>query len=87
MLWQAHPFSVLLFITAIVAATVALIAWNRRVAPGARPLALFNLGAGVWGFTDAMFVGSTRPQARGFWLRGPSFGVIIIPTGHIVFPP
>ena len=45
MLWQAHPFSVLLFITAIVAATVALIAWNRRLAPGARPLALINLAA------------------------------------------
>jgi hypothetical protein len=44
---QAHPYSVVLSISAIIAACLSVILWNRRSAPGARLLVLINVAAAL----------------------------------------
>jgi len=83
--FQAHPYSALLFITAIVAAVNDFISWNRRSAPGARPLSLLNLGAAVWALTYALMWASTKLSAEIFWLNATYFGVVVIPTAYLIF--
>jgi diguanylate cyclase (GGDEF)-like protein/PAS domain S-box-containing protein len=82
---QAHPYSALLAITAIVAAINEVIAWNRRSAPGARPLSLINLAAAFWALTYALMWASTKLRAEIFWLNATYFGVVVIPTAYLVF--
>lgn len=82
---QAHPYSALLAITAIVAAINEVIARNRRSSPGARPLSVINLAAAFWALTYALMWASTKLRAEIFWLNATFFGVEVIPTAYFVF--
>jgi diguanylate cyclase (GGDEF)-like protein/PAS domain S-box-containing protein len=82
---QAHPYSALLSITAIVAAINEVISWKRRSAPGARPLSLINLAAAFWALTYAIMWASTKLNAEIFWLNATYLGVVVIPTAYLVF--
>ena len=82
---QTHPYSAVLSITAILAAYLAVIVWNRRSAPGARPLALINVAAAFWALTYALMWASTKLRVEIFFLNATYFGVVVIPTAYLVF--
>jgi diguanylate cyclase (GGDEF)-like protein len=82
---QAHPYSVVLSVTAIVAAYLSVIVWNRRSAPGARPLALINVAAALWALTYALMWASTKQRSEIFFLNATYIGVVVIPTAYLVF--
>ena len=82
---QPHPYSAVLSVTAIVAAYLAVIVWNRRSAPGTRPLALINVAAAFWELTYALMWASPDLGAEIFWLNATYLGVVIIPTAYLVF--
>jgi diguanylate cyclase (GGDEF)-like protein len=82
---QAHPYSIVLSIAAIVAAYLSVIVWNRRSAPGARPLALINIAAAIWALTYALVWASPKLGTEIFFLNSTYLGVVIIPTTYLVF--
>ncbi len=82
---QVHPYSLVLTVAAIIAATDAVVAWHRRSAPGAIPLAILNAGAAVWAGTYAVMWASTTLPAEVFWLNMTYFGVVVIPTSYLAF--
>jgi diguanylate cyclase (GGDEF)-like protein len=83
--WQANPYSIPLLLSAIVSAVVALIAWDRRRAPGAAALAVVNLAVAVWcgayGFYWALSQGAAQQTAENVTTIGAS----LVPPAYFVF--
>jgi diguanylate cyclase (GGDEF)-like protein/PAS domain S-box-containing protein len=74
-----------LFVTAIIGGTVALAAWRRRHAPGARALTLLMLGQAVWSLSYAFDLsGVPRPEPL-FWSKMMFFGVVAGPAAFFAF--
>lgn len=46
--WQNNPYTLPLVLSGAAAALVALLAWRRRPAPGARSLALMLFSTAIW---------------------------------------
>lgn len=82
---QPHPYSAVLSFTAIVAAYLSVIVWNRRAAPGARPLALINVAASLWALIYALMWASPVLGEEIFFLNVTFIGVVVIPTAYLVF--
>ncbi|MEI6065411.1 MAG: nitrogenase component 1, partial [Pseudanabaena sp. ELA748] len=62
-----------------------LIAWKRRIAPGASGLILFMLAEAVWAATYAVRWMVAEPAAEHFWLDATYFGVAFNATFMLVF--
>ncbi len=78
-------YSTLLFLAAIVSATLALIAWQRRSTPGALAACLFSLAMCWWSATYALhWSGVPRPSPY-FWLDLTYVGVVTVPAFFWVF--
>jgi diguanylate cyclase (GGDEF)-like protein/PAS domain S-box-containing protein len=68
-------YAVALLIAAATSVAIALVAWNRRAAPGAIGLMLFVLAEAVWASTYAVRWMVPESAAQLFWLNATYFGV------------
>lgn len=83
-MFQLHPYSVVLVLSAIATLSVLIIAW-RRTAPGAFALKIMLAGMFIWSGAYAMvWLSASLPQ-KIFWLKVTYFGVVIVPTCFLLF--
>lgn len=67
MRWQYTPYALLLLTAAVVSCVVALLAWRRRQAPGAKPLMWLMLSSIAWLVSDALETASLDLPDKLFW--------------------
>ena len=79
------PYVFALVISGAAAIYVSIVAWGRRSAPGARPLAILGGSIAIWSLTYAIYFLGVTDQARFFWLRATYLGVSIVPTAFLTF--
>ncbi|MCL4368016.1 MAG: EAL domain-containing protein [Actinobacteria bacterium] len=84
MVEQHHIFVLLYASVTVLSLVVASVAWRRRAARGALPLAGLMLGIAIWsGATAAMwYVPTLREQA--FWLIAEGLGFWVIPVAVLI---
>ena len=78
-------YAVGLLISAITSATIALIAWKRRSAPGASGLMLSMFADLIWAGTYAVRWMMVESSAQLFWLDATYFGVAFNSTFLLIF--
>ncbi len=69
MSFQSTPYTAPVFLSAVVGLGVALFALQHRERPGARPLALFMIGASLWSFAEGMNLAHADPAGMVFWTK------------------
>ncbi len=74
-----------LVVTAFVCLLMAVIAWQRKNAPGAKALVLIMVSLAVWSFMYAMRWLTDDPDAIRFWVNMTFFGIILAPPSMLVF--
>jgi len=84
MVFQFHPYALVLTISALTALTASVIIL-RRDAPGSLVLGSLLLSAFVWSGAYAMTWSLVRLNDKIFWLRIMYFGVVAVPTLFLVF--
>ena len=85
MFWQANPYSFLLFISTGVALVVAVIAWNRRRAPGAAALALLLLAVAAWCGGYGLYWALAQGQAQLMAGNATTIGAALVPPTFLAF--
>jgi PAS domain S-box-containing protein len=84
--WQNIPYMILLSISGVGTAVLALyVWWKRRLVPEARSLTLLMVAVAVWSLTYMMELGSTEFAAKVFWLRVEYLGIVTFPTAWLCF--
>lgn len=73
----SNPFSIFLFISALVALFVAILTWRRRSAPGAKPLSLLLLAMFIWAGSNGLILESKDPWWQIFWFNILTFGAVM----------
>jgi len=75
----------LLLVTALLAAWIASVAWRRRHAPAALPLAITLVGATWWSLSFALELLPVFEPTRLFWFKLMFAGVVVVPAGFLAF--
>lgn len=81
---QAHPYSILLAISALATLTVFLISL-RRSAPGSFALKGMLLGMFIWGASYALSWAFVPLNYKVFWLKTMFFGLTTVPGLFLIF--
>jgi len=84
MLFQFHPYSVVLALSALATLIVSIIVWRRR-APGSIVLGIMLSGMFIWGVTYALVWVMVPFEQKVFWLQVMYLGVLMTPTLFLVF--
>ncbi|HAV75742.1 MAG TPA: hypothetical protein DCX53_00145 [Anaerolineae bacterium] len=84
MIFQFHPYSIILAISAFATLAVSTITW-RRSAPGSLALSIMLMGMFIWGVAYAVVWAAVPLDLKTFWLKIMYFGVVIVPTLFLVF--
>lgn len=84
MAWQNSPYVVPLLIAAFMTAILARLAWGRRPAPGATPLAILNLAVCEWSLGYALGMASAALEAKLFWAKIQYLGIVVVPVAWLV---
>ena len=85
MTWQYTPFVFPLFVSAAISVGLALYAWQRRPAVGARPFALLMLGIAGWSLVYALRLGSADLPSKLFWAKLRYLPIVIVPPAWLSF--
>ncbi|MFZ5819764.1 MAG: histidine kinase N-terminal 7TM domain-containing protein [Chloroflexota bacterium] len=85
MSWQPSPYTVTLLVSAAICAVIALLAWNRRAAPGALPFGLAMTAVALWmiGYTIRWAGADAATQFIG--VKIVYLGIAIEPSAFLVF--
>jgi PAS domain S-box-containing protein len=83
--WQYTPYALLLLTAAVVSCIVALLAWRRRQAPGAKPLVWLMLSSIVWLVGNALETVSLDLPDKLFWANLQYFSIAATPVLWLVF--
>lgn len=73
----SNPFSIFLFISALVALTIAIFTWRRRSAPGAKPLFALLITMSIWAGANGLVLEAKDPSWQIFWFNVLTFGAIM----------
>ena len=84
MYWRLNLYAVLLAMSALISAVVAVYAWHRRPAPGAVPLALLLVGASVWSLGYGIATGFSGLPQRIFWAKVQYLGIATVPLFMLI---
>jgi len=85
MTWQYTPFVFPLFVTTVIAAGLALYAWQRRPAVGAVPFALLMSSVAAWSLVYALRLGSADLPSKLFLAKIRYLPIVATPTMWLVF--
>jgi len=80
MVWQFPPYIILLILSTLISAGLALYAWQRRQTPGSVPFALLMLAVSLWSFSYALGLMSTNLSTIYFWAKVEYLGIVFIPA-------
>ena len=83
MQWQYSPYVLLLLILAATSAIFVIMAWRRRSLPGAVPLAILGLAAGVWQAGYALELLSDNEPTKVLWAKAQYLGIAAAPTAWL----
>ena len=83
--WQFTPYILILVVAAAITAGLALLAWPRRSAPGARPFIALTLALTGWSLAYAVQLASAELGLKLFLSRLRFMGVVVVPTAWLVF--
>ena len=81
--WENHPFVLLLLTAAAASVLLALILWRRRRSPGAVPLVVLSLAAGIWQAGYALELLADGQTNKVFWAQTQYPGIAVIPTAWL----
>ena len=81
--WENHPFVLLLLALAAASVVFAFIMGNRRRSPGAVPLVVLSLAAGVWQAGYALELLADGQPNKVFWAQTQYPGIAVIPTAWL----
>jgi PAS domain S-box-containing protein len=81
--WQYTPYALPLLIAAAISAALALLAWRRRPALGATPLAWLMLAAVEWTLGYTLELGSADLSAEVFWAKVEYLGIVSVPIAWL----
>jgi len=84
MIFQFHPYSLGLAISAIAVLSIAVIIW-RRSAPGSLALRGMLLGMFIWGVSYALTWALVPLEQKILWLKIMYLGVVMVPAFFFVF--
>ncbi|MBI3168274.1 MAG: diguanylate cyclase [Chloroflexi bacterium] len=73
----SNPYSPYLFISALLSLIIATITWQRRSAPGAKPLFLLLITMCVWTGANGLVLESKDPKWQIFWFNALTLGAIM----------
>lgn len=79
------PLIAVLVVTIAISVTAAILAWNERPEPGARPLTALLIGAIWWSAFLAFDLQSSTLATKLMWARPRWIGVVIIPVAWLWF--
>jgi len=85
MLFQYHPYSILLAVSALVTLAVSIIVWRRTAAPGSFILGIMLSAMFVWGGAYALVWSVVALEQKFFWLKAMYLGVVMTPTLFLIF--
>lgn len=80
-----YTFANVLVISAIILFVLAVIAWSRKNAPGAKSLAFVLLAIGVWSLTYGLRWTTDQLPEIYFWLNMAFSGIVVGPAAMLVF--
>lgn len=83
--WAALPYTIPLFISALLASSIVVIPWKRRAVPGAIALTIMGLAAAVWSLGYALELSSAQSPLGLFWARMQYLGIVAVPVAWLVF--
>lgn len=83
--WQYTPYALPLLAAAAVSGAVALYAWWRREASGARAVALLMLAVSVWSLGYALEFSASDLGSKVFWAKVEYLGIVTVPVAWLVF--
>src|SRR5262245_11096381 len=75
MIWHLSPLVIISFTTSAIAASVAVVGWRRRAAPGARALALLMLAVTEWTFFRGLEAASVDIATKIWWAKLEYVGI------------
>ena len=78
--WEYTPFAFLMMVGGIASLVISAFAWHRRLAVGAKALALVALSLAVWSLSDAVALGYTQLPPKLFWTRMEYLGIVGAPV-------
>ena len=81
--WQLAPYAPILFLSAALAAVLALFTWRRRAAPGAIQGVVVMVAAAIWSFGYAMELGSPTLAAKLLWIKIKYVGMLTLPVAWL----
>jgi signal transduction histidine kinase len=86
---MSYEFStpvVILLLTAVVAAILAIFSWQwRSQGDWARPFTAMAVLAGWWAFAYALEIAATNPQTIIFWAKLEYIGITLLPVAWFIF--
>ncbi len=85
MTWDVSALVVVSFATSAIAASVAVVAWRRRAAPGARALALLMLAVTQWTFFRGLEAAADDVATKVWWAKIEYVGINSIGALWLVF--
>src|SRR5262245_44819947 len=85
MAWHLSALVVVSFATSAIAASVAVVAWRRRAAPGASALALLMLAVSQWTFGRGLEAASVDIATKTWWAKIEYVGINSIGPLWLVF--
>jgi PAS domain S-box-containing protein len=85
MSWQYAPQALISFLTAILSAIIALVAWRRRDMRGARLLTWLMLAVAEWTLANASEIAAVDPAAKVLWSKIAYLGTHSTPVLYLYF--
>lgn len=78
-------YPVLVFLSAVIACGITVVAWRNRDISGARWLAVHTAGVAVWGIAKLleMYSGGLSPTI--FWVNVQYAGIVVVPVSWLAF--
>jgi diguanylate cyclase (GGDEF)-like protein len=83
--WHFTPFVIPALLAGTIATVLALLAWQRRLAPGAGMFSLMMAGMALWTFGYALELAGSDLDTKHLWLKINFIGVLIVPTAWVIF--
>ena len=79
-MWQFSYVNYLLLGSGVFGLLMASLAWQRRLAPGATPLAVLSLAVAVYAIGYSLEIAAPTLDEKVFWAKVQYLGISIIPT-------
>lgn len=81
--FEYNPYALLSLVSAVALGALAVLAWGRRGAPGAKAFAALMLAGSWWKLAYALGLASAGLDAKLFWAKAAYLGVAAVPLAWL----